>query len=151
MRICNSRTTDMGAIKRGAKEEMKDFLIEMKNFFDNVDKSKKELELAIQEKDNATQDILHEIELGNLNASETMKIVKLLKTIRKERRKYKDELQRINTLKGFTDKYNNKLITGDIIQLIKNLDTLENNLKTRTYKAKILTGLKCEEAKDEQV
>ena len=124
---------------------MRDFLIEMKQFFENVDKSKKELEQAISEKDQATQDILHEIELGNLNGPQTMKIVKLLKQIRQERRKYKDELQKINTLKGFTDKYNNKLITGDIVQLIKNLDTLEKMLNNRTYTAKVLTGLKCEE------
>lgn len=127
----------------------KDFLIEMKNFFENVDKSKKELEICIKEKDDATIDILHEIELGNLNAIELMHVVKLLKQIRQERRIYKDELQRINTLKGFTDKYNNKLITGDIIQTIKNLDTLNKNFKNRKYVGKVLTGLKCEEAKDE--
>lgn len=130
-------------------EAEKQFLIEMKNFFENTDKAKKELEASIKETEDATIDILHEIELGNLNASETMKIVKMLKEIRIERRKYKDELQRINTLKGFTDKYNNKMIIGDIIQLIKNLETLDKNLQTRAYKGKVLSGLKCEEAKDE--
>ena len=130
-------------------KEEKQFLIEMKNFFENIDKAKKELENSVKESDDATIDILHEIELGNLNASETMKIVKMLKEIRLERRKYKDELQKINTLKVFTDKYNNKMIVGDIIQLIKNLDTLEKKLQTRTYKGKVLSGLKCEEAKDE--
>ena len=56
---------------------------------------------------------------------------------------------KVMTLKGFTDKYNNKLITGDIIQVLKNLKTLEKNNKDRTYNPRIIKKLKCTEAKDE--
>ena len=35
------------------------------------------------------------------------------------------------------------------LSFIKNLENLEKNLRTRTYKGKVLSGLKCEEAKDE--
>lgn len=52
------------------------------------------------------------------------------------------------TLKGFTDKYNNKLIIGDIIQVLKNLKTLEQNRKTRKYKPRIIKDMKCIERKE---
>lgn len=53
------------------------------------------------------------------------------------------------TLKGFTDKYNNKLIVGDIMQVLKNLKTLDNNNQERKYTPRIIKDLKCTEAKDE--
>ena len=70
----------------------------------------------------------------------------------KERRKYKDELAKVMTLKGFTDKYNNKLIVGDIMLALKNLRTLKSNNETRTYNPRRITNLKCtEEKEDEQI
>lgn len=125
------------------------FLTQMKQFFEGVDSLKQNLTEEVQKTDFITQDLLHELELGNLNAVEMMAIAKQLKEVRIERRKHKDELARVNTLKGFTDKYNNKLIVGDIVQLLKNLRTLENNKNTRTYNPKVLENLKCAEAKDE--
>lgn len=127
------------------------FLTKMKQFFEGVDILKQNLSEEVQRTDNITQDLLHELELGNLDAVEMMAVAKQLKEVRQERRKYKDELARTNTLKGFTDKYNNKLIVGDIIQLLKNLKTLENNQNTRIYNPKVLKNLKCTEAKHEQV
>lgn len=123
------------------------FLTQMKQFFEGVDILKHNLTEELQRTEYITQDLLHELELGNLNAAEMTGVAKQLKEIRKERRKYKDELARVNTLKGFTDKYNNKLIVGDIIQLLKNLRTLETNNSTRTYNPKVLTNLKCAEGK----
>ena len=119
------------------------FLIQMKQFFEGVDNLKQNLTEEIARTDGITQDLLHELELSNLNAAEITSLAKQLKTVRKERRKYKDELERVNTLKGFTDKYNNKLIVGDIIQLMKNLKILEQNQKTKKYTPRVLTNLKC--------
>lgn len=130
---------------------IEEFLVEMKSFFENINSLKHNLEDEVQRTDNITQDLLHELEIANLNGVEMSKVAKQLKEVRKERRKYKDELAKVNTLKGFTDKYNNKLITGDIVQTLKNLKTLENNKQTRKYKAKVLENLKCVEAKDEQI
>ena len=124
-----------------------EFLIEMKTFFENINPLKQNLENEIQRTDNITQDLLHELEIANLNGVEIMQVAKQLKITRKERRKYKDELAKVNTLKGFTDKYNNKLIAGDIIQVLKNLNTLEKNKQTRKYTAKVLKNLKCTEAR----
>ena len=126
-----------------------DFLIQMKNFFEGIDKLKKDLEEDIHEKEMARNDLLHELELGNLNAIEMTQVAKTLKEVLQERRKRKDELNKVMTLKGFTDKYNNKLITGDIIQVIKNLRTLKSNQENRIYKARRITNLKCAGGKDE--
>ena len=129
-----------------------EFLIEMKNFFENIDTLKADLENQVKETEFARNDLLHELELANLNAVEMMKVVKTLKGVLKERRKYKDELAKVMTLKGFTDKYNNKLIVGDIILALKNLRTLKSNNETRTYTPRRITNLKCtEEKKDEQI
>jgi len=127
-----------------------EFLIQMKNFFEGIDKLKKDLEEDISEKELARNDLLHELELGNLNAVEMTQVAKALKDVLQERRKSKDELNKVMTLKGFTDKYNNKLITGDIIQVIKNLRTLKSNQENRVYKARVITNLKCAGGKDEQ-
>lgn len=126
-----------------------EFLISMKNFFENIDNLKSDLEKQITETELARNDLLHEIELANLDAVEMMRVTKTLKQVLLERRKYKDELDKVMTLKGFTDKYNNKLITGDIIQAVKNLRTLKQNQENRTYKPRRITNLKCVEAKDD--
>lgn len=129
-----------------AEEE---FLIKMKNFFENIDKLKVDLEQEIRRVELERNDLLHELELGNLNAIELTKVAVTLRDILKERRKYKDELAKVMTLKGFTDKYNNKLITGDIIQVLKNLKTLEKNNSERTYTPRVIKDLKCTEVKNE--
>lgn len=128
-----------------------EFLIEMKNFFENIDELKVSLEEQIKETEYARNDLLHELELANLNAIEMTKVAKTLKEVLKERRKYKDELSKVMTLKSFADKYNNKLIVGDIIVVLKNLRTLKQNNETRTYTPRRITNLKCTEAKDEQI
>ena len=124
-----------------------EFLIKMKNFFENIDKLKVDLEQEIRRVELERNDLLHELELGNLNAVELTKVAVTLRDILKERRKYKDELAKVMTLKGFTDKYNNKLITGDIIQVLKNLKTLEKKNKERTYTPRVIKDLKCTEVK----
>lgn len=126
-----------------------EFLIKMKNFFENIDKLKVDLEQEIRRVELERNDLLHELELGNLNAVELTKVAVTLRDILKERRKYKDELAKVMTLKGFTDKYNNKLITGDIIQVLKNLKTLEKNNSERTYTPRVIKDLKCTEVKNE--
>lgn len=126
-----------------------EFLIQMKNFFENIDTLKVDLENNIKETELARNDLLHELELGNLNAVEISKVAITLRGVLKERRKHKDELDKVMTLKGFTDKYNNKLITGDIIQVMKNLKTLQKNKEERKYRPRRVENLKCVEAKDE--
>ena len=120
-----------------------EFLIEMKNFFENIDELKSTLDKQIKDTELARDDLLHELELAKLDAVEMIKVAKTLKEILQERRKYKDELAKVMTLKGFTDKYNNKMIVGDIVNVLKNLKTLKSNNDTRSYTPRIITNLKC--------
>ena len=125
-----------------------EFLIKMKNFFENIDKLKVDLEKEISRVELERNDLLHELELGNLNAVELTKVAVVLRDVLKERRGYKDELAKVMTLKGFTDKYNNKLIVGDIIQVLKNLRTLEKNNENRKYTPRVIKELKCAETNE---
>ena len=125
--------------------EIIDFLINMKNFFENSEEAKKKLEDSISEIELARNDLLHELELGKLNGAHQLKLCKKLKEVLIERRQYKDELQKVLIIKNFTDKYNNKLIVGDILQTIKGLKTLQHNQETRKYTPRIVENLKCVE------
>lgn len=124
-------------------EESKKLLVEVENLFNSLDEVKKGLEKELYIKEDETQDYLHELELGNLNGIDIMKTSKRLIKTRKERRVIKNKLEVLNTLKGYTDKYINKGIITETRQVIKNLDTLEENWKNRSYNAKVVEDLKC--------
>lgn len=124
-------------------DEVKELLVDIDILFSNLDDIKKELEEKIRQKEAEQEDYLHEIELGNLNGIQLTGVVKQLKQTRKERRVFKDKLDLINTLKGYTDKYITKGIIGDTKQAIKNIEMLESNHKTREYVPRIIKNLRC--------
>ena len=128
-------------------DEAKELLINIDILFSNLDDIKKELEEKIRQKEAEQEDYLHEIELGNLNGIQLTGVAKQLKQTRKERRVFKDKLDLINTLKGYTDKYITKGIIGDTKQAIKNIEMLESNHKTREYVPRIIKNLRCAKKK----
>lgn len=93
---------------------------------------------------------MHELELSKLNAFELTKVATRLQKTRKERRNIKDKIEFISTIKGFSDKYNNKLITGDLINLLKNIRQLRKNWDTRIYKTRVLEDLKISKMKEQK-
>lgn len=118
------------------------FLKYMLNFFQNIDKQAKEISEELSQKDLERQDILHYIENTELNASGYAKIGKLLKRVSMERREIKKELEKINCLRDtLANKYNNKLIAGDIIKALKGLQTIENRKGSYTNRTEILKEL----------
>jgi len=132
-------------------QSVEDFLIQMKNFFEGIDKIKANLLEGIQNEDLKKTDLEHDLELGNLNAGEMAKLAKALKYVLQERRKYKDELARVQSLKDdLVDKYNKKLIVGDIVKALKNLRELEGRLKNRKYNPRVIKDLKCVEDNDNE-
>ena len=139
-------------VKRGAKEEVtvEDLLKLMLNFFQEIDKEIKESYEKLSILDLKQQDILHYIEATTLNASGYSKVGKLLKQVRTERREIKNEIEKLELLQKLTNKYNNKMIQGDIIQTLKGLNTINKRQAEPKYTCKtdILTRL---EAKDEQI
>lgn len=120
-------------------EELLKFMI---NFFQSIDKKAQNLLEELSRKDLERQDILHYIENMELNASGYAKVGKLLKKVSVERRNIKLELEKVNVLKDrLTTKYNNKMITGDIIKALKGLQIINNRKGTYVNRTDILKQL----------
>ena len=114
----------------------------MLDFFQNIDNEAKKITDELSQKDLERQDILHYIENKKLNASEYAKAGKLLKKVSIERRKIKKDLEKINCLRDkFANKYNNKLIAGDIIKALKGIQTIESRKGTYVNRTQILKQL----------
>ena len=110
----------------------------MKSFFEGIDIEHSNLLQELSDKEAEQQDLLHELELNNLNAVEITKVAIDLKKVRKERRVIKNDIERVKTIKSFTDKYNNKFITNEIKALIKELYKLQKRQSNRQYEPRIL-------------
>ena len=123
---------------------IEDLLKCMINFFNSIDKELEELYQEQSLKDLEQQDLLHYIERNTLNAAGYAKVGKALKKVRQERRQIKNDIDRVRTIKNFTDKYNQKLIVGDIIQLLKDLKITAKKQKNAKYEYKILKELEKE-------
>jgi hypothetical protein len=104
---------------------IEELLKQMLNFFQNIEKELKSAKSDEQLMNQKQQDILHYIEAMPLNAGGYAKIGKLLKTLRQERRIVKNTIERLELIQSFATKYNNKMIQGDLIQLLKGLSTIE--------------------------
>lgn len=113
----------------------------MKNFFEGIEQEHKELIEELTNKELEQQDLLHELELNNLNAVEITRVAVDLKKVRKERRIIKNDIERIKLIKNFTDKYNNKFIGNEIKVLIKELYKLQKRQENRQYEPRILKKL----------
>jgi len=131
-------------------DEVEEFAKEMNYFFTYIERTNSDLKNELRIKELEQDDLLHEIELSKLNAFELSKVAVRLRNVRQERRVIKDKLEFISTLKGFADKYNNKLITGDIAQLLKNIRNLKENWETRIYKTRVLEDLKISKMKKKE-
>ena len=131
-------------------EKVKILLLEIENLFMNVEDEKKNLEAQIDIKDAETIDYLHELELGNLNGIEIMKVSKALIESRKERRILKNKRELLKILKGYTDIFINKGILSQTRQVIQNIENLEKHFATREYTAHVVKNLKCAKKKKEE-
>lgn len=111
-------------------EELMKFMI---NLFNNTsDDLHKEYE-KLSKKDMELSDLDHYLENHTLKSYELAKLGRLRKTLRKERRDIKNNIEMIEIVKRFTDKYNNKLIVGDIIQNLKEQDKLRKKQENPNY------------------
>lgn len=129
--------------------EIEDLLKTMLVFFQDIDKRLEKLSKELSIADTKQQELLHYIENHNLNAVDSCKIIKLLKTVREERREIKNEIKVVQSLKDtFVDKYKNKFIEKDLIQALKNLKELSEKQNNPSYTYKFLT--KDLEVKDER-
>lgn len=114
--------------------EVEDILKYTLTLFQNTDKRLSELNKQQSIWDIKQDELLHYIENHNLDAIKSCKIVKQIKYVREERRKIKNEIDTIHSLKDtFIDKYKNKFIEKDLIQALKNLKELEQRKNNPKY------------------
>lgn len=132
--------------------EAEELLKYMLNFFQNTDKQLKNKNEELKEIDMQQQDILHYIEARNLNAGGYAKAGKLLKDVRQERRRIKNDIEQMELIQIFTRKYNNKMIQGDLIQTLKGLSTINKRQAEPKYicRTNILDGLEDEHEQVQQ-
>lgn len=114
----------------------------MKSFFEGIEEEHSNLLQELTNKEAEQQDLIHELELNNLNAVEITKVAIDLKRARKERRIIKNDIERVKLIKSFTDKYNNRFITNEIKTLIKELYKLQRKQENRKYEPRILKDRK---------
>lgn len=91
----------------------------MLNFFNNTDQDLKEEREKLGNVDSQMSDLDHYLEAHTLKAGELAKIAKERQKLCRKRRQIKNNICLINILKKFVDKWKQKLITGDIIQKLK--------------------------------
>lgn len=127
---------------------VEDLMKYMLNLFNNTPKELSEEYDKLSQKDMELNDLDHYIENHKLRAGDLAKVGRLRKTVREERRQIKYNIEMLEIIKKFTDKYNNKLITGDIIQNLKEQENLIKRQENPRYKYRtnVLDRL---EAKDE--
>lgn len=127
---------------------VEDLMKYMLNLFNNTAKDLSKEYDKLSQKDMELNDLDHYIENHKLRAGDLAKVGRLRKTVREERRQIKYNIEMLEVIKKFTDKYNNKLITGDIIQNLKEQENLIQRQQNPRYKYRtnVLDRL---EAKDE--
>lgn len=113
---------------------IEDLLKLMLDFFQNIDKQIQQISEEQRQKDLEREDILHYFENHNMNAADYCRYGKLLKQVQTERRKIKFDLERTQCIRDtLTQKYNNKLITGDIIKTMKELREIDKKQSNPKY------------------
>jgi len=113
---------------------VEDLMKYMINFFDNTSKELSMEYENLSQKDMELSDLDHYLENNKLKSYDLARVGRLRKTLREERREIKNNIDFLEVVKRFTDKYNNKLITGDIIQNLKEQEKLNKKQENPIYK-----------------
>ena len=124
-------------IKRRTDEDnmnVEDLMKYMLSLFDNISKELSAEYEKLSQKDMELNDLDHYIENNKLKSNDLAKVGKLRKILRKERREIKNNIDYLEVIKRFTDKHNNRLITGDIIQNLKEQEKLRKKQQKPIYR-----------------
>lgn len=106
----------------------------MLEFFNNTAKNLEAEREKLSKKDLEIEDVLHYLEIHNLRSYNFAKVGKLLQNLRRERRQIKYNIDVIEIFNRFAEKYNNKLITGDIMLAIKDKNKKDKVQEKPIYK-----------------
>ena len=117
-------------------KETSNYIETFLNYLSEVDRSYPLVNAELKKKDDETQDILHELELGDNNYRERAKIATRLKNIRKERRQLKDKIEEIETLYQWVNE--NKTSINKLQQVLGQTRKQEKYHSNRTYHKRVL-------------
>ena len=113
----------------------------IKNFLDMINEAESTLPIVygmVNDLDKATQDIMHKLELEELSYKDNCKLMTQLKTIRKDRRYYKDKVEQYQIIATYYK--DNKKSVDLLKQKLGEMRKVEEYHLTRTYVPKILKG-----------
>lgn len=129
-------------------KEVKQILENIHELVMSISPEEKRLNKELEVRENIQQDLLHEIEMADLNAIERMQIYSQLRKNRKERRKIKDTLDFIYSIKSYTNKFAEKGILSETDNVIRKIDVYDQHIETRIYAPRVLENLKCAKGKE---
>lgn len=113
-------------------------------FFNLIIQSENEYQFALElqrTEEKKTQDVLHMLDLDNLNYKERAKLATQLKNIRQKRRRYKGEVEELECIVQF--KKENKNLVNMLTQLLGKQRKVEKSHIDRHYTPKVLK--RCEQ------
>ncbi len=96
---------------------------------------------AIKLKEQETQDLLHEIELGNLDAVQRIQVFNQLREVRQERRRMKDENEALEPLYTVLNQRGLEHIRTDLIKTRAGILKILKNQSERKYNPRIRNDL----------
>ena len=108
-------------------------------FLNLIIQSENEYQFALElqrTEEKKTQDVLHMLDLDNLNYKERAKLATQLKNIRQKRRRYKGEVEELECIVQF--KKENKNLVNMLTQLLGKQRKVEKSHIDRHYTPKVL-------------
>ena len=109
----------------------------IQNFLDFLRQAKREYQIAMteeKEKDDASQDLDHYLELGDNGYHDIAKIAKARVQVRRERRQAKDRQQELRPVTDWI--YQNSRVIKSLEELLGAVRRAEKSLENRTYHPK---------------
>ena|SRR5699024_6812871 len=113
-------------------------LIAVRNVFIDIPKEYELICEAFEKTNEETQDLLHVLELGTLNAIEMTKVTKRLRKVRQERRILKDEIEVMKQIINLSGKKPSEHL---INSTIGNIRKIEERKGKRVYNMRVCKDL----------
>lgn len=121
----------------GKKKEASETLSEFLDFLDTCERQYQTAKDAVGLEDRRLQDLLHELEFAQ-DKAERNRVATKFQRSRRERRKQKDEAQRLELIVNFFNEQNHKNTVKKMRQLLGRQRKEEEFLKgKRTYKPRV--------------
>jgi len=108
-------------------ESIEDFL----SFLREAEQQYKTADLDEKDANDATQDILHAVELNTYNPRKTARLVKTLHNVRRTRREAKETMEVLSPVLAWAEE--NKTMVKSLERLLGNVRKVERRIQERQY------------------